>query len=163
MRRRRERESASSSDREYDKGPLAKRDGLERHPASRLERESQRATRRNVWRLSQNVAAVGIFGPRMKKRRALSRSAFSVHQRVAIVRSRLKGSPKGTLFVTILSFLNDVSRCYGWRWRFRVPFGHSVTVGTLLIRVSYSTSSCRPISFTDRADRFGSVWPETAS
>ena len=38
---------------------------------------------------------------RMKKRRALSRSAFHVNQWVAIVRSRLKGSPEGTLFETM--------------------------------------------------------------
>ena len=71
-----------------------------RVPVFGFEPESPTAGRRDAHELPQTLWRVGGLATRMKKRRARERSAFRVNQRVAKVRSRLKGSPCQTLFVT---------------------------------------------------------------
>ena len=73
-------------------GTVAKRGISERDPLFRFELESRATTDANAESLD--------VGGDTKKRQALSRSAFRVNQWAAKVRSRIKGSPCQTLFVT---------------------------------------------------------------
>ena len=65
----------------FGTGTVSKSDISERHPVFRLEPESRAAADGNAESLDVEKDT--------KKRRALSRSAFSVNQRGTIVRSRL--------------------------------------------------------------------------
>jgi hypothetical protein len=54
----------------------------------------------------------GILAERKEKRRGALASAFGVHSWVGCARKPTLSSPKGTLFVTILSFRHGMLKYY---------------------------------------------------